>query len=1123
MDLSSSASSNFKARRGSQGNMLFLRKDNKTSSSSLLNNFLSSKINSKSDNSKYNSYIPKNMKRNSRMVNKEFQKNNLQTIILDQKRKRSLNFTQFKLQNKLKEDLSVQINSLNEEMNKSQIYNINNNININSNTISNIKDAKDSKFKNTTLSKKNDKNKEPNRKIFRKKYLYDSLEDSEEFNEVEKDNFYISPESKIIIIIDFLIILCLNICLVYIPIKISYYKNNCVNIKLIDVIIAYSIDGLFIIDFLLAFFRAYYNNQFNLITKNTSIIKNYLKTYFIFDLVSAIPFLSFIIYYFKNICCPYNINNNRHILIGISFIFKLAKYKKVRDINKFMDIINEFFSGNYYAEQIYSAIKMFIKYLCVLHSFVCLHIFMGYHSNPSWLTSVQANFGADTFFSIYICSFYFLITTLTTVGYGDIVCISFIERIFQIIELALGVVLYSYIVSKLGSVIRRESYSQITYNNNLANLEEIRISYPKMPYKLYHRILQHIQKNAFQQQKTNINLLINNLPPMLKHSLLFVVHKNYIENFKFFKKCYNSNFIVYCLTNFKPMSSKKSTLLLKEDQLIDNVIFIGEGRLSFEIAIDLENPENSIRKYLSHQYNPLKNEAIIKDKYDESKNQKFSTLKMIEKNSLLSLNNTTIKGHEKVDRDFEESNYQFLNVSSIFKNENYGEVFVIYNKPSPLFLRVKSKVANCLLLNKTHILHLSANYSNIWNRLFKKSLKNMIALKEKTIDIVKKYSFRYNIKSISPIQEDTNSKENASNEMSVKNFHGELKKILSKNIENFKSNRYSIASTPAIKVNQKPKSTTENIDKIEPQTDNKNIDNNLPKITIQEEKQNDENNKNNNNNNEFPNVSEISSEISSKSSIEKRPENMDDKTYIKILEEKLEKEKKKRKYYQKLYEELNKKNKHLYYQVLTNNLKISCLNNSEMNSSNNSNINNVSKMLLNTINSHSPTHNRRFRRKTENLKIRDYMNLRDENGIKWSDTETPKNLMKSKTKKMVRKKTKFYLDKTNRSRSITKNYFNITKNINIINKIENVEKNKQLVKSDIKDNKSKNEGIIQKSLHLSKESLDNNISSFKEEKISGIIHNNSQSPKLHSKAKGKKVCFNIKDDKKENDGDKEKK
>ena len=741
---------------------------------------------------------------------------------------------------------------------------------------------------------------------------------------------------------------------------------------------------------------------------------------------------------------------------------------------------------------------------------------MGYHSNPSWLTSVQSNFRAETFFSIYICSFYFLITTLTTVGYGDIACISLIERIFQIIELALGVVLYSYIVSKLGSVIRRESYSQITYNNNLANLEEIRITYPKMSYKLYHRILQYIQKNAFQQKKSNINLLINNLPPMLKHTLLFVVHKNYIENFKFFKKCYNSNFIAYSLINFKPMSSKKSTLLLKEDQLIDNVIFIGEGRLSFEVAIDLENPENSIKKYLSHQYNPLKNEAIIKDKYDDiSRNQKFSTLKMIEKNTILSLNNT-IKANDKMERDFEESNYQFLTVSNIFKNENYGEVFIIYNKPSPLFLRVKSKIANCLLLNKNHILHLSANYSNIWNRLFKKSLKNMIALKEKTIDIVKKYSFRYNIKNVSFIQEDLNSKENNSNDISMKNFHGELKNILSKNIENFKSKRYSIASTPCIKINGKQKSTTENIDKIEPQTNNKSIDNN-----ISEEKQSDGNIKKSK---EFPNVSEISSEIDSKSSIEKQPENMDDKTYIKILEEKLEKEKKKRKYYQKLYEKLNKKNKELYYQILKNNLKISYLNNSEMISSNNSNINNVNKMLLNTINNQSPN-NHKLRRKTESLKIRDYLKLRDENEFKYNDTQTPKNLMKSKTKKMARKKTKFYLEKRNRSRSITKNYFNITKNINIINKIENVDnKNKQNEKSDAKDIKNKKEDSNQKSLHIIKESLDNNIVNIKEDKlheISGNIHNNSHCPKIHLKAREKKVYFNFKNDKKENDGDKE--
>ena len=105
-----------------------------------------------------------------------------------------------------------------------------------------------------------------------------------------------------------------------------------------------------------------------------------------------------------------------------------------------------------------------------------------------------------------------------------------------------------------------------------------------------------------------------------------------------------------------------------------------------------------------------------------------------------------MKDNEKIERDFDESNYQFINISNIFKNENYGEIFIIYNKPSPLFLRVKSKMANLFLLNKKHILYLSSNFPNIWSRLFKKSLINMISIKERTIKIVKDYCFKYNIK-----------------------------------------------------------------------------------------------------------------------------------------------------------------------------------------------------------------------------------------------------------------------------------------------------------------------------------------------------------------------------------------
>ena len=75
-----------------------------------------------------------------------------------------------------------------------------------------------------------------------------------------------------------------------------------------------------------------------------------------------------------------------------------------------------------------------------------------------------------------------MITTMTTVGYGDIVCISFIERIYHIILLIIGTLLYTFLVSKLGNYLRDQSYEQIKLNKDLNILENIRITYPFMSY-----------------------------------------------------------------------------------------------------------------------------------------------------------------------------------------------------------------------------------------------------------------------------------------------------------------------------------------------------------------------------------------------------------------------------------------------------------------------------------------------------------------------------------------------------------------------------------------------------------------------------------------------------------------
>jgi len=883
------------------------------------------------------------------------------------------------------------------------------------------------------ISDKNLKIYEGKRKIFKTKHLYDSLEDSEELSDLEEDNFFISPESNLILILDFLVLLCFMICIIYIPVKISFYQYNCIIINIADIFCFYFIDILFIIDLLIGLYRGYYNNEFKLVFNNKKILKRYIATFFAYDLISAMPVLSLFIHYYSNYCVKININNNNmHYLIVILCNFKLLKYIKIKDSNKFLDNINDIFSKNYYSEKFFNSIKIMFMYFSILHYLVCCHIFIGYNFHPSWLFTIQRQYHMKDYLSIYITSLYYLITTLTTVGYGDIVCISTPERVYKLIELSLGIILYSYIISKLGDMVKAESYSTMKYNNNLAILEDIRVTYPNMTFKLYHKILHHLQTNIRQQRKSNLNLLINSLPYILQHILLFTIHKNYISNFNFFKKCYNSNFIAYSLMHFIPISYKKQTLLLKEDQLIDNVIFINEGRLSLEIAIDLENPVISIKKYLAKNYNPLSNKNIIDDKYVNS-----------------------FQG-------FDESNYQFLNISNIFKNEHYGEVFIIYNKPSPLFLRVKSKMANLFLLNKKNVIHLSTNYSNIWNRLFRKSLKNMIALKQRTINIVKKYVITSDlIKASQTLIAAAKKEENDETEEKIEHISLNLNHFLTKNMSHIKSKSRRKSITKCTMIPSKNISelidNKEKKDKklIKKSKKGKKDEVKKPEKKEEERKKKDMDDKAKNKNKNKTNYTQkgqieyerystmnikYTKEIVQKTTIKiKSCKTLDvnkrsykyyamrrhDKIKLRKLEIKLKEETKLRKYYQKLYNELNSKNKNLCVQLLNKSLSTNNLedNENENEQDNTESMNDIqlNKILINNINAKKGVGGININSRSLSMEFKNKNNDSNRKKSLGSISSNKNEYVKSKSKKIKRMKSLFKGGKKNSNNDSSKN------------------------------------------------------------------------------------------------------
>ena len=147
--------------------------------------------------------------------------------------------------------------------------------------------------------------------------------------------------------------------------------------------------------------------------------------------------------------------------------------------------------------------------------------------------------------------------------------------------------------------------ANINFNKDMTKLEEIRIAYPNMPFKLYNKIQQHIQRMFTHSKKYEYNLLVNSLPYYLQNSVLFQIHKNEINNFTFFKGCDNSNFILKVLTHFIPIFSKKNIVLVGEGEFFENIFFIKNGRLSLEAIIDLDKIEMSIEKYLQYRFEEI--------------------------------------------------------------------------------------------------------------------------------------------------------------------------------------------------------------------------------------------------------------------------------------------------------------------------------------------------------------------------------------------------------------------------------------------------------------------------------------------------------------------------------------
>jgi len=559
-------------------------------------------------------------------------------------------------------------------------------------------------------------------------YVYDSLDDEEFEDAIDINNYYISPDSVFIYIFDSIIAISSLYVIFYLPIYLahdSFIFSSYLNFKLLSF---YIIEILFIIDLLISFFRAYYNYDEVLVNNVYDMSLHFINNWFFPDLISSIPFYSIFMFLernenYKDYSHQINLFSQHGVTINkihyLLFLIKSIKiFKCFSDDNRALSsLINLLFKNNVIEEKSDIFFIIFIL-LFTINFGTCLFIFIGRNTYPSWINTIKME--NESFINIYICSLYYLIATITTVGYGDVYGKTIKEILFQIILLILGTCTYSYLISSVSNFIKKINEKTLIFENKLKILNDIKATNPHLQERLYEKLLRFLRYKKG-SEKNKQNDIINSLPYSLKNTLIIEMYKPIINNFIIFKGLENSNCIVQLVTAFKPIYTIKNDVLIQEGDFIEELIFVKEGIISLEIAIDFNKPKESIVEYLKRFNDKQRSSFVTKTNtgvLDTTANSLSST------STFLQTRKKTVK-NDKI----ENKNTHYLKVLDIRKNEHFGETLMFLNERSFLTAKVKSKSAELFFLKKEEVIKIFSNFPNIWNRINKKSIFNMRQIK----------------------------------------------------------------------------------------------------------------------------------------------------------------------------------------------------------------------------------------------------------------------------------------------------------------------------------------------------------------------------------------------------------
>ncbi|XP_039645048.1 potassium voltage-gated channel subfamily H member 6 isoform X1 [Perca fluviatilis] len=331
------------------------------------------------------------------------------------------------------------------------------------------------------------------------------------------------------------------------------------------------VDVLFIVDIVINLRTTYVDQNDEVVTQPSRIAKHYVKGWFPIDLFAAIPFDLLIF------------RSGSDEMATLTSLLKTARLLRLVRVARKLDRYSE-----------YGAAVLFLlmcTFVLIAHWLACIWYAIGFVERPytetGWLDNLAEQVGklyndsdsrsGPSVKDKYVTALYFTLSSLTSVGFGNVSPNTNSEKIFSICVMVIGSLMYASIFGNVSAIIQRLYSGTTRYHTQMLRVKEF-IRFHQIPGCLRQRLEEYFQHAWSYTNGIDMNAVLKGFPESLQADICLHLNRSLLENFKAFHG--GSQACLRALgMRFKTVHAPPGDTLIHYGDILDSLFFISRGSI----------------------------------------------------------------------------------------------------------------------------------------------------------------------------------------------------------------------------------------------------------------------------------------------------------------------------------------------------------------------------------------------------------------------------------------------------------------------------------------------------------------------------------------------------------------